>query len=830
MKNKIKKLFCSIICMALIFSSIQMDAFYVHAEEIEDTFVWPEAPSDWYKDFNYTLEEDEIILTDYLHEDASEETLVIPGTATIDGIEYKTVLNGVKLKNGMNSKKEKCPKNIKICNGVLLRSPVKYGNSYAPVSFGAGVERICFEKCDCSGLTNTCRMFNDCRSLTKLDLDGLDTSNVTSMSGSFAGCKSLTELDLSVFDTSNVTSMDSMFYGCSGLTKLDLRAFDTSNVTTMGSMFNGCSGLTDLNLSSFDTSNVTSVGAMFSRCSGLTDLDLSNFDTSNVTGMDSMFNGCSGLTDLDLSNFDTSNVTSMRMMFYGCSNLTALDLSNFDTSKTTTMQEMFSYCCDITKLDLSNFDTSHVTSMRGMFNGCRNLTELDIRNFDTSNVKDVRGMFRDCSNLKNLSDYQICLPGLVLDKEDKTNSEDEFVFENPNDFYDSAHIWRGVEWDTNITLSATSKVDIGELSYSWAQVQLYPSGVGADEDDPSDDAIWYSHVNPGNVSNERAYTPIYNNTKDMEVSAWLCSSKDSCGNSISESYWICYNIHYNLNGGTNHPSNPKYVDGYDAITYPQELGVKKFPLYAPTRTGYKFEGWYENADFSGEPRTYLTVCDMKKLTLYAKWSPTSHTHKKTTVITKATTKKDGSITVKCSECGKTLGKTVIPSIKSVTLSGTSFTYNAKEKKPTVTVKDRTGKTISKSYYTVSYKNTKNVGLAEVTVKFKGRYKGTIKRTFTILPKTPALSKVKAIEKGLSITWKKTATQLTGYQIQIATDKNFKKNSKVYTISGKNSTSKKITKLKKNTKYYIRIRTYKTVGGKKYYSGWKTYSKAVRVSK
>lgn len=418
--------------------------------------------------------------------------------------------------------------------------------------------------------------------------------------------------------------------------------------------------------------------------------------------------------------------------------------------------------------------------------------------------------------------YQIYVnSGLELQPEDKTNSEDEYVYENPNDYYRSAHIWRGVEWDTNITLNATSKVDIGELSYRWDQVEFYADSYYKS----------YAYVLPGELSVERAYTPVYTNGREGDVSAWTCVTTDSCGNSISESYWICYNIHYNLNGGKNHPSNPKYVDAYEVMTsHRNEPGITKIPLYAPTRAGYKFEGWYENADFSGEPRTYLTVCDMKKLTLYAKWSPTSHTHKKTTVITKATTKKDGSITVKCSECGKTLEKTVIPSIKLVTLSGTSFTYDAKEKKPTVTVKDRTGKTISKSYYTVSYKDNKNVGLAEVTVKFKGRYEGTIKRTFTILPKTPALSKVKAIEKGLSITWKKTATQLTGYQIQIATDKNFKKNSKVYTISGKNSTSKKITKLKKNTKYYIRIRTYKTVGGKKYYSGWKTYSKAVRVSK
>ncbi|PHU38057.1 InlB B-repeat-containing protein, partial [Agathobacter ruminis] len=577
---------------------------------------------------------------------------------------------------------------------------------------------------------------------------------------------------------------------------------------------------------------------MFWDCSNLTKLDLSSFDTSNVTDMSYMFYNCSKLVDLNDSSFDMSNVTNDTFIFSGCDNLRLYEYkgeTNANNNRPKSEELHVEYGADV-ELPVPEYEIYHSNLVTcSWLSDYKTLPDDPNKPLKLKDIKkNVRISYRIYGKYSHdyiEKEYQIYVnTGFALDKEDKTNSEDEFVFNDSNGSLKFAHIWRGVEWDTNITLSATSKVDIGELSYSWAQVQLYHSGVGADKDDPSDDAIWYAYVYPGNVSNERAYTPIYNNTKAMEVSAWLCSSKDSCGNSISESYWICYNIHYNLNGGTNHPSNPKYVDGYDAITYPQELGVKKIPLYAPTRAGYKFEGWYENADFSGEPRTYLTVCDMKKLTLYAKWSPTSHTHKKTTVITKATTKKDGSITVKCSECGKTLEKTVIPSIKSVNLSGTSFTYDAKEKKPTVTVKDRTGKTISKSYYTVSYKDNKNVGLAEVTVKFKGRYEGTIKRTFTILPKTPALSKVKAIEKGLSITWKKTATQLTGYQIQIATDKSFKKNSKVYTISGKNSTSKKITKLKKNTKYYIRIRTYKTVGGKKYYSGWKTYSKAVRVSK
>ena len=104
-------------------------------------------------------------------------------------------------------------------------------------------------------------------------LKGLDTSNVTKMGyNMFENCSSLTSLDLSNLNTSNVTSMRNMFSACSSLTSLDLSNFNTSKVTDMGFMFNGCSSLTSLDLSSFDTSKVTDMFHMFLSCSSLKDV------------------------------------------------------------------------------------------------------------------------------------------------------------------------------------------------------------------------------------------------------------------------------------------------------------------------------------------------------------------------------------------------------------------------------------------------------------------------------------------------------------------------------------------------------------------------------
>ncbi|MGN0522144.1 MAG: fibronectin type III domain-containing protein, partial [Eubacterium sp.] len=74
-------------------------------------------------------------------------------------------------------------------------------------------------------------------------------------------------------------------------------------------------------------------------------------------------------------------------------------------------------------------------------------------------------------------------------------------------------------------------------------------------------------------------------------------------------------------------------------------------------------------------------------------------------------------------------------------------------------------------------------------------------------------------------WKKLTTQTTGYQIQYSTSSKFTK-AKTVTVSKNSTTSKTISKLKANKKYYVRVRTYKTVDGKKIYSAW---SKAKSVT-
>lgn len=161
---------------------------------------------------------------------------------------------------------------------------------------------------------------------------------------------------------------------------------------------------------------------------------------------------------------------------------------------------------------------------------------------------------------------------------------------------------------------------------------------------------------------------------------------------------------------------------------------------------------------------------------------------------------------------------------TIKLSATVYTYDGNLKKPKVTLVNKNGKTVSTYFYSVKYSNNRYVGTAKVTVTFRNGYAGTMTKSFAIKPKTTAISSVSALSKGFKLTWKKQTVQTTGYQIQYSTSSKFT-NSKTITVSKNTTTSKSVINLTKKKKYYVRIRTYKKVSGKVYYSSWSS-AKAV----
>ena len=258
-------------------------------------------------------------------------------------------------------------------------------------------------------------------------------------------------------------------------------------------------------------------------------------------------------------------------------------------------------------------------------------------------------------------------------------------------------------------------------------------------------------------------------------------------------------------------------------TVPHTHNLTLVAAKAATCTEGGKEAYYK---CEGCGKFYEDVLGTKEITDLASWgniAKIAHTTKQT--VTKATPTANGKIVNYCSVCKKTLSTTVIPKASSIKLKATSLTYNGKVRTPKVIVKDRTGKTLVKNTdYTVSYaKGRKYVGKYAVKITFKGKYSGTKTLYFTIKPKATSISSLKAGSKKFTVKWKKQATQTTGYQVQVATNKKFKKNKKTVTIKKQKTTKTTVKKLKAKKKYYVRVCTYKTVkiNGKsiRIYSGW-----------
>ena len=268
--------------------------------------------------------------------------------------------------------------------------------------------------------------------------------------------------------------------------------------------------------------------------------------------------------------------------------------------------------------------------------------------------------------------------------------------------------------------------------------------------------------------------------------------------------------------------------GYDK-TVPHTHNLTLVAAKAATCTEGGKEAYYK---CEGCGKFYEDVLGTKEITDLASWgniAKIAHTTKQT--VTKATPTANGKIVNYCSVCKKTLSTTVIPKASSIKLKATSLTYNGKVRTPKVIVKDRTGKTLVKNTdYTVSYaKGRKYVGKYAVKITFKGKYSGTKTLYFTIKPKATSISSLKAGSKKFTVKWKKQATQTTGYQVQYSASSKFSK-AKTVTVGKNKTVSKKISKLSGKKKYYVRVRTYKTVkiNGKsiRIYSGW---SKAKTVT-
>lgn len=120
----------------------------------------------------------------------------------------------------------------------------------------------------------------------------------------------------------------------------------------------------------------------------------------------------------------------------------------------------------------------------------------------------------------------------------------------------------------------------------------------------------------------------------------------------------------------------------------------------------------------------------------------------------------------------------------------------------------------------------NCGIAEITIKASattGYFAATKKITIQVIPSKPSLRTVKSpAKKIITAKWKKDKT-ITGYQFYMSTNKSFKTGTLAREYKS-NKTQFKIFGWKSKKTYYLKMRSYKKVGGKKIYSDWSSVKK------
>ena len=157
-----------------------------------------------------------------------------------------------------------------------------------------------------------------------------------------------------------------------------------------------------------------------------------------------------------------------------------------------------------------------------------------------------------------------------------------------------------------------------------------------------------------------------------------------------------------------------------------------------------------------------------------------------------------------------------------TVKGYSGTYDGK--KHTISLSVKSGSTIkyrTTGKWTTTKPTRTSVGKTTVYYQITNKNYKTVKgsKTIVINPVKTSITSLSKGTKSFTVKWAKKTTQTTGYQIQYSTSSTFASGNKTVTVTSNNTTSKTIKSLKAKKKYYVRVRTYKTVNGVKYYSGW-----------
>ena len=746
---------------------------------------WLGLPADTYAetggDYRYQILDDGTAeITGYT---GSETNLVIPGE--LDGYVVTSIDSNV-FKDCKSIKRIELPESLREIHEFAFQNCV----SLEQVEFNNGL------KCIGNGV------FRNCQSLESVDIP--DTV-VEIEAWAFKNCKNIVEINLG----RGLESIGSeAFYGCNSIERIE---FPQSLKLIRGSAFENCSGLKEI---VFNEGLEHIQDRVFLKCKALETAILP--DSVRSLG-EYVFWGCTNLTQLELP----VNITSIESrLVYNCNKLSAITIPEGVTE----ISESAFISSGIKNIYVEK-NNSQYSSKNGVLTDKSKKTMLYYPPGRTSES------FTTPAGITRIETYAFYenkhLKNLTLSNE--ITSMDERVF-----YYTTNSL-------RNIYVSSANKVYSSQdgvlMNKAGTKIIAYPQGNTRSK-----------YTTPASVT--AIETMAFNKCKLKEVyiqgkitkMGWGAFSsnaleKVTIGNQVTvigeKAFSWCENLtEVKVGKRVKKIEADAFIGclGLEVIKIPSSVTyIAEEALHAK---GYEVEG-AESGYYDADPIEKIYYAGSKdkwnKIEGASQYKPDKYNyctkegvkHNYSKVITKATRFHNGSYDTRCTKCGdiKAQGN-VIYKINKINLSYAKAAYNGKVKTPVVTVTNSKGKKLTKGTdYTVKYeKGRKIIGTYTVTVAFKGKYYGTVKKTFDIVPKKAEIRSLTKGKQKITVKWKKVTSQITGYQIRYSTASDMS-NAKTVKIANYKITSKTIKSLKTKKKYYVQVRIYKNAEGKTYYGNW-----------
>ena len=605
-------------------------------------------------------------------------------------------------------------------------------------------------------------------------------------------------VNLTFFEIPNsVTSIgDYAFYGCTSFTGVTI----PNGVNSIGDYaFDGCTSLTSVTIGN----SVTSIGNVaFENCTSLTSVTIPNSVTS--IGY-SAFNNCKNLISITIP----SSVTSIgNSAFEYCTSLTSVTIPD---SVTSIENSAFSGCVSLTNITIPN---SVLAIGDSAFYNCVSLTSVTIGNSVTSigsyafsrctslksvNYSGTKSQWKAITIIGSYNSYLTdafikCTDGIIGNGNAVTVDSVKYRL---NDDY-TAQVISYSGTPENITISECVSYE----SYTFKVTSIGESaffGCSKLKKIEIPDSVTFI--------GSKAFdgTAFYNTVKNWEDGVLYCGNHLISAKSDVTKITVKASTVSIAAGALDNCKSLKKIN----VLNPKCVINCTIPKTAVIggAEGSTAEDFAQKNNMSID---YFEEC--------------THSDKVQVVIA-ATCTEQGSVQSRCADCDKLISQTFTAPL------GHTMVITTPAKAPTCTTSGNT----QAGYCTVCGYNEVSTVIPATGHNFGSNspsclvcgvanpnYIAPTQPTQTskpvAKPKSAKIKKIKAAKKAVSVEWKKVSG-VKGYQIQVATDKKFKKNKKTVTVKKQKTTKVTVKKLKAKKKYYVRIRTYKTVKGKKVYSSW-----------